>query len=402
MEKVQTIKNKLSNKNAATADTATGKIENKSPVRVAQIIGKAVISGVDSVVMNYYRHIDRSRVQFDFFMDGYDKTLIDEEISDLGGRIIKLEPYENSMRTNMRQCRTAFEKNGYTIVHSHLNTLSVFPLYAAYRAKVPVRIAHNHSTTSRGEFKRNMIKQMLRPFSKTFATHYAACAEYPARWLFGAKAVRDGKVRLIKNAVDTERFYPNLAGAERIRKEFGLENRFIVGHVGRFVFPKNHEFIVRVFAEAYRQNKNAALLLIGTGELEADIRRLVKELGIEQAVFFAGLRRDIPDFLNAFDVFFLPSRYEGMPVVGIEAQAVGLPCLMSDAVPQDTAITPLVSFFPLNAGINEWAHKLLSYEHKQKKAYPEAIRNSGFDIVSAAKNLCTWYEKLQITAGAAR
>ena len=369
--------------------------KNTSPIRIAQIIGKAVISGVDSVVMNYYRHIDRSRVQFDFFMDGYNKTLIDEEILDLGGRIIKLEPYEKSMRTNMRQCRAAFEKNGYTIVHSHLNTLSVFPLYAAYGAKVPVRIAHNHSTTSRGEFKRNMMKQALRPFAKTFATHYAACAEYPARWLFGNKAVRDGKVRLIKNAVDTERFYPNLAGAERIRKEFGLENRFIVGHVGRFVFPKNHEFIVRVFAEAYRRNKNAALLLVGTGELEADIRRLVKELSIEHAVFFAGLRRDIPDFLNAFDVFFLPSRYEGMPVVGIEAQAVGLPCLMSDAVPNDTAITPLVSFFPLSAGTNEWAQKLLSYEQIPKKAYPEVIRNAGFDIFSAAENLCSWYEDLQ-------
>ena len=374
--------------------------KNKTPLRVAQVIGKAVISGVDSVVMNYYRHIDRSRVQFDFFMDGYDKTLIDEEILDLGGRIIKLEPYEKSMRINMRQCRAAFEKNGYTIVHSHLNTLSVFPLYAAYRAKVPVRIAHNHSTTSRGEFKRNIMKQALRPFAKTFATHYAACAEYPARWLFGNKAVRDGKVRLIKNAVDTDRFYPNPAGGERIRKEFGLENRFVVGHVGRFVFPKNHEFIVRVFAEAFRANKNAALLLVGTGELESDTRRLVEELGIEQAVFFAGLRRDIPDFLNAFDVFFLPSRYEGMPVVGIEAQAAGLPCLMSDAVPHDTAITPLVSFFPLSAGIDEWAQKLLSYERIPKTAYPEAIRNAGFDIVSAAEDLCAWYENLQKSTAA--
>jgi len=327
-------------------------------------------------------------------MDGYDKTLIDEEILDLGGRIIKLEPYEKSMRTNMNQCRAAFEKNRYTIVHSHLNTLSVFPLYAAYRAKVPVRIAHNHSTTSRGEFKRNMMKQALRPFSKTFATHYAACADYPARWLFGSKTVDRGNVRLIKNAVDISRFYPDTSARNRIRKEFGLENRFIVGHVGRFVFPKNHEFIVRVFAEAYRCNKNAALILVGTGELEADVRSLVKELGIEHAVVFTGLRRDVPDFLNAFDVFFLPSRYEGMPVVGIEAQAVGLPCLMSDAVPPDTAITPLVEFFPLTAGIDEWAHKLLSYENRSKKAYPDHIRNSGFEIEYAAEELCRWYVQL--------
>ena len=364
------------------------------PIRVAQVIGKAVISGVDSVVMNYYRHIDRSRVQFDFFMDGYNKTLIDEEILDLGGRIIKLEPYEASMRINMRQCRAAFTEGQYTIVHSHLNTLSCFPLYAALQAKVTIRIAHSHSTTSRGEWKRNLMKQALRPFSKTFATHYAACADYTARWLFGSKTVQKGQVRLIKNAVDTTLFSPNEKARERIRKEFGLENRFIVGHIGRFAFQKNHELLVRVFAEVYRQNPNAALILIGTGELETDIRSLVKELDIEKVVFFTGIRRDIPDFLNAFDVFFLPSRYEGMPVVGIEAQAVGLPCLMSDTVTKDTAITPLVEFFPLHASIPEWTQKLLSYEHARKRPYPELVRDSGFDIHHAAEDLCRWYESL--------
>ena len=369
-------------------------IHHKAPIRVAQVIGKAVISGVDSVVMNYYRHIDRNRVQFDFFIDGYNQTLIDEEILDLGGRIIKLEPYDNSMRTNMRQCRNAFTEGAYTIVHSHLNTLSCFPLYAAFRAKVPIRIAHSHSTTSRGEWKRNLMKQALRPFSKTFATHYAACADYTARWLFGSRTVQDGKVYLIQNAIDTGRFSPNEAARQRIRKEFHLENRFIIGHIGRFAFQKNHELLIRVFAEVYLQNQNAALILIGTGELEADIRTLVKELRIEHAVFFTGIRRDIPDFLNAFDVFFLPSRYEGLPVVGIEAQAVGLPCLMSDAVTKDTAITPLVEFFPLHADIEAWAQKLLSYEHTQKRPYPDLLRASGFDIHHAAQDLCCWYENL--------
>ena len=369
-------------------------IHHKAPIRVAQVIGKAVISGVDSVVMNYYRHIDRNRVQFDFFIDGYNQTLIDEEILDLGGRIIKLEPYENSMRTNMRQCRNAFTEGAYTIVHSHLNTLSCFPLYAAFRAKVPIRIAHSHSTTSRGEWKRNLMKQALRPFSKTFATHYAACADYTARWLFGSQTVQNGKVHVIQNAIDTARFSPNESARQRIRKEFNLENRFIIGHIGRFAFQKNHELLVRIFAEVYRQNPNAALILIGTGELEADIRTLVKELCIEHAVFFTGIRRDIPDFLNAFDVFFLPSRYEGLPVVGIEAQAVGLPCLMSDAVTKDTAITPLVEFFPLHADIEAWAQKLLSYEHTQKRPYPDLLRASGFDIHHAAQDLCCWYENL--------
>lgn len=364
------------------------------PIRVAQVIGKAVISGVDSVVMNYYRHIDKTRVQFDFFMDGYTPSPIDEEILDLGGRIIKLEPYEHSMLTNMKQCRAAFTKGKYTIVHSHLNTLSCFPLYAACRAHVPVRIAHSHSTTSRGEWKRNFIKQLLRPFSKTFATHYAACADYTARWLFGSRTVEKGAVRLIKNAVDTVLFSINKNACKKIRSEFHIENRFVIGHIGRFVFQKNHEMLVRIFAEVYRHNKNAVLMLVGTGELETHIRALVKELDIEQAVIFTGMRRDIPDFLNAFDVFFLPSRYEGMPVVGIEAQAVGLPCLMSDAVTKETAITPLVAFFPLHAGIQQWAEKLVQYEHTQKTPYRALVCNAGFDIHYAAQDLCNWYEML--------
>lgn len=299
------------------------------------------------------------------------------------------------MIKNVCECRKAFEKNGYTIVHSHLNTLSVFPLFAAWQAKVPVRIAHSHSTTSPGEFKRNLMKQALRPFSKTFATHYAACADYTAHWLFGSLSVEQGKVRLIQNAVDTSRFYPDTEAGKRIRKEFGLEKRFIIGHIGRFAYQKNHELLVKVFAEVYRQNANARLILVGSGELENHIRVLVKDLDIEKAVIFTGIRRNIPDFLNAFDVFFLPSRYEGLPVVGMEAQAVGLPCLMSNAVTKDTAVTPLVEFFPLNADIKEWAHKLLSYENRKKMHFPDLMRDSGFEIRSAAENLCGWYEDLQ-------
>lgn len=365
------------------------------PIRVAQIVGKVVIGGVDSVVMNYYRHIDKSRVQFDFFMDGYDNSLLDEEIQDLGGRIIKLEPYEKSMKINTQQCYKAFVENNYNIVHSHLNTLSVFPLSAAWKAKVPVRIAHNHSTTSKGEFKRNLMKNGLRPFSKTFATHYATCSKYAGEWLFGKSTYNQGKVRLIRNAVDLSLFSIDPLARNKIRTEFGLENNFIVGHVGRFVFPKNHEFIIEVFAEVYKENSNARLLLVGVGELEEDARKQVASLGLQQVVIFTGLRRDIPDFLNAFDLFFLPSRYEGLPVVGMEAQACGLPCLMSDKVPPDVAITPLVDFFPLASPVSEWAHKVLSYNnHSTRKLYTDSIISSGFEINAAAEDLCQWYEFL--------
>lgn len=367
---------------------------HEKPLRIAQIVGKVVISGVDSVVMNYYRHIDKNEIQFDFFMDGYEKSPLDEEIQDLGGNIIKLTPYEKSMVQNMHDCKVALKKNNYKIVHSHLNTLSIFPLASAWQLGIPVRIAHNHSTSHKGEFKRNLMKNALRPFSKLFATHYAACANYPAQWLFGKNTVNNNLVKIIPNAVDTKRFYPNAVEREKIRKEFNIEKNFIIGHVGRFVYPKNHEFIVRAFADVYKKDNTARLMLVGEGELLPTIKNLIQHLHIEQAVIFTGLRRDIPDILNAFDLFLLPSHYEGLPVVGVEAQSCGTPSLMSTNVPTDVAITPLAHFFSLNNPISEWTQKILSFKNLPKTPYPNEIQKAGFDIYTAAKNLEQWYKLL--------
>lgn len=362
-----------------------------TPIRVAQVVGPVVLGGVDTMVMNYYRHIDRSRVQFDFIMDGCCDTPIDEEIETMGGRVYKVEPYAHDMLKSMRQYGRIFRENRYPIVHSHMNTLSVFPLFEAWRAGVPIRIAHSHSTAARGEGKRTMLKDMLRPFAKLFPTHYCACSEYAGRWLFGDRLFDSGKVRLVRNAIDLDRFgfLPEIR--ERVRAELGIRGKFVVGHVGRFMYQKNHDFLIDIFDRVHQENKNAVLLLIGEGPLRGRVQRRVNERNLTGCVRFLGLRRDVPDLLQAMDVFVLPSFYEGLPVVGVESQAAGLPCVISDAVTREAGITPLVHFLSLSEPADAWAEKVLSFTGARRTNEEQKIEAAGFQISAAADRLLKFY-----------
>ena len=361
------------------------------------MVGKVLLSGVDTVVMEYYRHIDRKKVQFDFIMDGYNETPIDQEIKRLGGQVYKVEPYEKNILKNVHQCEAIFRDNGYKIVHSHLNTLSVFPLYAAWRAKIPIRIAHNHSTAARGEGKRTILKYMLRPFAKVFATHYCACSAYAGRWLFGDSFYNSGKVHLIKNAIDIDKFSYNEGIRNRIRREMHLENKLVVGHVGRFVYQKIHTFLIDIFYEVKKRNPDAILMLIGSGELEGDIKKKVESLGLADCVLFLGIRTDVCDLMQAMDVFVFPSNYEGLGIAVIEAQAAGLKTFVSEAVPEEANVTELVEYCRLDQPAEYWAKRVLScFENSnyERSKTVDKLRRSGYDIKMAGEELQKWYEKL--------
>ena len=177
----------------------------KIPVRIAHVMGKTHNGGVEAAVMNYYRNIDRTKIQYDFIIDSdSSNTVLQDEIESLGGKVITIPPYQKPIAYH-KALYKLFTENNYPLVYSHLNTLSVFPLFAAWRAGIPIRVAHNHSTAGKGEFKRNMMKYMLRPFAKIFPTHLCACSEYAGRWLFGKRAMDSGRVRVWPNAIDTER-----------------------------------------------------------------------------------------------------------------------------------------------------------------------------------------------------
>ena len=250
----------------------------------------------------------------------------------LGGRVFLVPKYQK-LPKYLKALEELFRKKHYRIVHSNVNTLSVFSLYAAKKAGVPVRISHSHSTSNPKEWKRNIIKNILRPFSKKYATDYFACSELAGRYLFGDKTFDQGKVKIIHNAIDLDKFKFDPDARKKLRKELGIDDKTIViGHVGRFVQTKNHHFLVYAFKKYHNKNPNTKLLLIGTGPLEEKIKAQVKKHNLEDSVLFLGQRNDTNKLYSVMDIFCLPSLYEGLPVAGIEAQAAGLPCVYSDKV----------------------------------------------------------------------
>ena len=366
--------------------------ENQDVIRVAHIIGKWVGGGVESVVMNYYRNIDRDKIQFDFICDEDSTNIPYDEIENLGGKVILIPPYQKVINYH-KTLKKVLEEGKHKIVHSHINTLSVFSLFAAKRAGVTVRIAHSHSTTNKKEKKKNFLKQILRPFSKVFATDYMCCSELAGRWLFGNKEYDKGNVYLLNNAIDLEKFKYNEEVRKEKRKELNIEdNTLVIGHVGRFVEQKNHRFLIDIFNEVHKQNKKSILVLVGQGPLMEEIKEKVKSLGIEDCVKFLGQRNDIDELYQAFDVFCLPSLYEGLPVVGVEAQATGLLCIFSDDMTKETKVLDTTEFLSLYQSLNKWADIILEKNKIYKRINTKKeIASNGFDIITEVKKLENYY-----------
>lgn len=363
-------------------------MKKDEPIRVAQIIGKWLGGGVEAVVMNYYRNIDKTKIQFDFICDSDSTNIPYDEIESLGGRVYLIPPYQKIVKYH-KELKKILKENNYKIVHSHINTLSVFPLYAAKKAGVPVRIAHSHSTTNKKEWKKNLMKQFLRPFSKMFATDYMCCSELAGRWLFGDKEYEKGKVYLLNNAIDPDKFKYDENIRTEVRKEFKInDSTLVIGHVGRFVEQKNHRFLIDIFNEVHKENKDSLLMLVGQGPLQDEIKEKVKTLGLENSVLFLGQRNDANRLYQAMDVFCLPSLYEGLPVVGVEAQASGLLCLLSDDMTKETKVLETTKFLSLNNLSKEWAKELLNNFAKfKRKDTKEEISNNNFNIKSEMQKI---------------
>ena len=355
------------------------------PIRVAQVLNRMDSGGIESVVMNYYRHMDRSKVQFDFYLAEGSTFPQREELERLGAGIYLIPPYNRPVKYH-RALYKAFKEKKYQIVHAHLSTMSVFPLFAALRAGVPVRICHNHTTAYWGEGFKTLLKYILRPFNKVFATDYFACVETAGRWMYGDRCFDSGKVTVMPNAIDTEKFAFDPEARVRLRDELNIpQNAFVVGHVGRFMYQKNHSFLIDIFAELQKEKPGARLLLIGEGELMEQIKAKVQRLGIEKSVIFTGACNDVNKLYSVMDVFCLPSFYEGMPVVAWEAQANGLPCVFSDKVSKEVEQGENCCFLNLTQAPDKWASVLLKSGKRMENRVP--------DIQKAAKRLELLYQQ---------
>ena len=356
------------------------------PLRVAQIMGKLCGGGVESVIYSYYRHLDHTKVQFDFFVDDDSTVPVPQDILEAGAGCYVIPRYQH-LPQNMAALYRHFKQRKYVIVHSNLNTLSVFPLCAAWLAGVPVRIAHSHSTVGKGDTGRNILKFILRLFAKVFATDCFACSERAGAWLFGKRAAEQGKVTFISNAIDFDRFKSDEDARKKIRKELGLEGRFVVGHVGRFTYLKNQMFLIDVFAEVHKKDPSAVLLLVGDGEDRAKIEEKIKSL--RGSVILLGNQVDVYRFYPAMDVFVFPSISEGLGIAAVEAQACGLHVIASAGVPNEAEYTDGTVFLPLDLGIEKWADAVLSVP--RDTAVHRLENWSHYDIAIQSERLERYY-----------
>ena len=363
----------------------------QQPIRVLNLFTIMDRGGAETMVMNYYRQIDRAKVQFDFLVHREQRGAYDDEIEALGGRIYRMCPiYPQNFARYKRDLRTFFQAHPeYKIIHSHMSELGYFAFREAKRQGVPVRICHAHNAPHGFDMKmimRTYFKKRMMPY----LTHLFMCGMESGRWLYGPQ--NESRFIMLNNAIDAAAYAYHLAKRVQMRQQLGLTDEFTIGHVGRFHPQKNHPFLLEIFAALLKKEPNAILLLVGGGEDLPKIQAKAQTMGIAEHVRFLGVRSDVADLMQAMDVFVFPSLYEGLPVTMVEAQSAGLPCLISDKVPSECIITEgLVEVLPLSAAPETWAERIL-----EKRDFPRTDRQSeiaahGFDITTEAVKLQEFY-----------
>ncbi|MCD7855839.1 MAG: glycosyltransferase family 1 protein [Clostridiales bacterium] len=350
--------------------------------------------GIEALLMNVYRHIDRDKVQFDFMGHRPDHAFYEDEIEKLGGKIYrtpKFSPFPGGYRKYIGAVEGILKEHPeYKVIHCHAE-LNLWPLKAASKLNIPTRIAHSHNakTTVNLKYFFFLYEKM---FIKKYCTHMFMCSTPAGEWTFGKKAVSEGRVKFIKNGIETERFEFNEAVRAEKRRELGLGNKLVVGHVGRFMEQKNHTFLIDIFSEIHRLKPDSALILISDGRLMDDIKKKVKDKGLENSVMFLGNRGDVNELMQAMDVFLFPSLWEGLPLTGIEAQTAGLPIVMSDVITPEVCITENTYMMSLKKTAEEWAEKVLEVCRDTKRINTrQQIIDAGFDIRTTAAWLQDFY-----------
>jgi len=372
------------------------------PIRILNIIGEMSPGGIEILIMNIYRNIDRSKVQFDFLQHSPSgEGSFNDEIKSMGGKIYHMPYIKTATKTHyeklflyIKALKHFFvEHPEYHVIHGHMtNTAAIYMPIAKKYGKVTCCIAHSHLTQARPGFV-GKVTDLLHKRVSTVATDYFACSEMAAHWIFINEIIESRKVKIIKNGIDPNQFNYNAEKAANIRMKMGLDDKFVIGNVSRFKIEKNHTFQIDIFSEFLKIKPNSVLMLVGDGELKLEIEKKVELLGLKDYVKFMGIRSDVEELMLAMDVFLLPSLYEGLPVVGVEAQAMGLPVLTSTGVTKEMDITGNVWFLDLAVDSKLWAKEMLniSLDFKRREMH-EYLRHNGYDITQTA----TWFQEFYI------
>ena len=366
------------------------------PIRILNLFTVMDRGGAETMVMNYYRAIDKSKVQFDFMVHRQERAAYDDEIEAMGGRIFRMCPiYPQNIHRYKQLLKEFFDAHPeYKILHSHMSELGTFAFEEAIRHQVPVRICHAHNApvfsceTPMEKLKRIPREIMARKM-RSLATDFFCCSQVAGDWLFG-KHNRD-KMVFMRNAIDASHFAYSLEKAQEAKQQFHWEDKIVIGHVGRFCPQKNHEYLIDIFHAFHKSHANSILALVGEGELFNKIKSKVAALNLTDSVVFMGKRSDMNQLYWAFDLFLFPSFYEGLPVTLVEAQAAGLPCVISDSISTQTQITN--DFYPVSIkqDTDVWVKEMEKHLQQARTNTLDKIREKGFDIQNNAQWLTSFY-----------
>lgn len=353
-------------------------------------------AGAETMMMNYLRNIDRDKIHMDFVVNREHESDYEKEIKELGSNVYHLSPiYPNTVRQYKKEFKNFLKEHpNYDVIHSNLEERSAYPLAIAKKAGIDLRIAHAHSNLKHIDIK-YLVRIYLKRKLRGKYTHSFACSKGTAKWLFG----NDRKTIIVRNAIDTNEFKFDKNLRRKAREELGVDDdTYVIGHVGRFSYEKNHKYLLRTFSEVVKMRPNSRLVLIGGGKNRSELRlkdeiiKTIEELNLKDKVTMLGVRDDMPYIMQAFDLFALPSSSEGFPMTLMEAQSLGLKCLVSEAVPRECNITGEIKYLPMNTSREEAAWEALVL--KDKKVDPvemnTKIKEAGYDI----KTNAMWLERV--------
>lgn len=363
-------------------------------VRILHMIGSLNIGGSQTMIMNIYRMIDRNRIQFDFIVDHSEQLYFKEEIEKLGGRVFVMPRFNGKNIFQVQEAWNCFfdAHPEYHVLHSHVRSYAsiYFPIAKKHGIKT---IVHSHST-SNGSGIKSVVKIILQYPLRYEADCFFGCSLKAGEWLFGKRIVQSDRYFTIKNAIDTQKYLFNRKQRSILRNQLRIEaDATVFIHVGRLHEAKNHIFLLYVFAMLIKEMPNSMLLLVGDGELSSEIQKQIEQLNLQSNVKMLGARTDIPDMLNMADVFLFPSKWEGLPVTVVEAQASGLPCFVSDKITKEVGISELVRFLPIDKGAQVWIDAIKETDLTRKNVIDKIIQ-AGFDITESVEWLTKFYEEI--------
>ena len=362
-------------------------------LRVLQIVAELNVGGIQSFVIGLHNAIDKNEVQFDYLVSTREKGSLEPYVESLGAKVFHVPSRRESFVGNKKALGRFFRSHDYQAVHFHCSNLSyITPMRAATEAGVQLRIYHSHSTN----LPKNPVHEFLDAANKskvaTTGNEFFACSDLAAEWLYKGTGVEDD-VQILKNGIDSCRFIPDVQIRQRTRSSLQIDSSFVIGTVGRMCEAKNQEFLLDVFRNLLLVRPDAILMIIGDGPSRNQLERMSKAYGIESSVLFLGTRDDVPALLQAMDVFALPSKWEGFPVAALEAQAAGLPCLISQNVTKQAGIRKNAMYLPINQGTGCWVDSLSGmHPVNERESGVADIVCAGYDIKSTAKTLVDCYK----------